>query len=276
MKEVNFIKMHGLENDFVVFFWDGSLPSKKSIKNLSDRKIGIGCDLSLFLKNSENKLVDYEANFFNSDGSEAEICGNALRCLGKLNFLKTNNKNCLVETKAGLIDIEYIDENRISVNIGVAKFHWEKIPLSKNIDSSNLGVNCDYLKNGFALNVGNPHVIFFATTLDSLMLKKDAEIIKKKKLFPEDVNVSVVKVTSKNTISILTYERGVGLTKACGTAACASVVASNKLNLVEKKVIVTMSGGSLEVEVCKDENILMTGEANIVFKGKIDFSSLKK
>ena len=160
MKEVNFIKMHGLENDFVVFFWDGSLPSKKSIKNLSDRKIGIGCDLSLFLKNSENKLVDYEANFFNSDGSEAEICGNALRCLGKLNFLKTNNKNCLVETKAGLIDIEYIDENRISVNIGVAKFHWEKIPLSKNIDSSNLGVNCDYLKNGFALNVGNPHVIF--------------------------------------------------------------------------------------------------------------------
>ncbi len=83
-------------------------------------------------------------------------------------------------------------------------------------------------------------------------------------------------MTSKNTISILTYERGVGLTKACGTAACASVVASNKLNLVEKKVIVTMSGGALEVEVCKDENILMTGEANIVFKGKIDFSSLKK
>ncbi len=266
--------MQGLGNDFVVFFWDDSLPPKKLIQNLSDRKIGIGCDLSLFIKNSESDLVDYVVNFFNSDGSEAEICGNALRCVGKLNFNKTKKKNCLIETKAGLIDVEYINEDKISVNIGVAKFDWKEIPLSKNTDTLNLDFNYDYLKNGLALNIGNPHLIFFADTLDMKMLKKDSEKIKKSKLFSEGVNISVVKVNSKDAISVLTYERGVGITQACGTGACASVVASNKLNLVEKKVTVTMSGGLLEVEICHDHNILMVGKADIVFEGEIDLSRL--
>ena len=275
MEPKKFIKMQGLGNDFVVFFWDGSLPSKKLIQNISDRKIGIGCDLSLFLKNSESDLVDYEAYFFNSDGSEAEICGNALRCIGKLNFDKTKKKNCLVETKAGLIDIEYISEKKICVNIGIAKFDWKDIPLSKNIDTLNLNFNYDYLKNGLALNIGNPHLIFFADTLDMKMFKKDSEKIKNNKIFSEGINISVVKINSKNDISVITYERGVGVTQACGTGACASVVASNKLNLVEKKVIVTMSGGLLEIEICHDKNILMIGKADIVFEGKIDFSGLK-
>ena len=127
-----------------------------------------------------------------------------------------------------------------------------------------------------ALNVGNPHLIFFADSLDEKMFKKDAEKIKKSKLFSKGINISVVKVESRNTIGIITYERGVGITKACGTGACASVVASNRLNLVEKKVIVTMSGGSLDIEICNDNNILMVGKADIVFEGKIDFSGLKK
>tara|TARA_Y100000991_G_C21928182_1_gene329613 strand:- start:313 stop:1140 length:828 start_codon:yes stop_codon:yes gene_type:complete len=274
MEQKKFIKMQGLGNDFVIFFWDDSLPPKKLIQNLSDRKIGIGCDLSLFIKNPESDLVDYVVNFFNSDGSEAEICGNALRCVGKLNFNKTKKKNCLIETKAGLIDVEYINEDKISVNIGVAKFDWKEIPLSKNIDTLNLDLNYDYLKNGLALNIGNPHLIFFADTLDMKMLKKDSEKIKKSKLFSEGVNISVVKVNSKDAISVLTYERGVGITQACGTGACASVVASNKLNLVEKKVTVTMSGGLLEVEICNDHNILMVGKADIVFEGEIDLSRL--
>ena len=142
------------------------------IQNLSDRKIGIGCDLSLFLKESENDLVDFEVTFFNADGSEAEICGNALRCVGKLNFNKTKKKSCLVETKAGLIDIEFINENKISVNVGLAKFDWKDIPLSKNIDTSNLGFNYDYLKNGLALNVGNPHLIFLRIVLMKKCLRK--------------------------------------------------------------------------------------------------------
>ena len=274
MEQKKFFKMQGLGNDFVIFFWDDSIPSKKLIQNLSDRKKGIGCDLSLFLKNSENDLIDYEANFFNSDGSEAEICGNALRCIGKLIFNKTKKKNCLIETKAGLIDVEYINENKISVNMGVAKFDWKEIPLSKNIDTTNLYFNHDYLKKGFALNIGNPHLIFFADTLDFKMLKKDSEKITKSKLFSEGVNISVVKVNSRNTISVITYERGVGITQACGTGACASVVASNKLNLVEKKVMVTMSGGSLDIEICNDNNILMSGRADIVFEGQINFSGL--
>ncbi len=182
----------------------------------------------------------------------------------------------MVETKAGLIDIEYINQNKISVNIGVPKFEWKDIPLCRNIDTTNLDFSYDYLKNGMAINIGNPHLIFFAETLDIKMLKKDAEKIKKTKLFLNGVNISVVKVNSKNDISVITYERGVGITQACGTGACASVVASNKLNLVEKKVIVTMSGGSLEIEICQDNNILMIGKADIVFEGKIEFSGLEQ
>ena len=275
MEQKKFIKMQGLGNDFVIFFWDGSLPSKKLIQNLSNRKIGIGCDLSMFLKSSENNLVDYEANFFNSDGSEAEVCGNALRCVGKLNFHRTKKKTCLVETKAGLIDVEYVNEHKIIVNVGVAKFNWKDIPISKNIDTSNLNLNYDYLKNGFALNVGNPHLVFFVDTLDLKKFKKDSEKIKKNSLFFEGVNISIVKVNSREAISIITNERGVGITQACGTGACASVVASNKLNFVEKKVMVTTHGGLLDIEICDDNNILMAGDAEIVFEGEINFSGLK-
>ena len=131
------------------------------------------------------------------------------------------------------------------------------------------------MKNGLALNIGNPHLIFFADTLDMKMLKKDSEKIKKSKLFSEGVNISVVKVNSKDAISVLTYERGVGITQACGTGACASVIATNKMQLVENKVSVTMPGGFLKVEITSNEHIFMTGGATKVFEGKLNFEDFR-
>ena len=275
MKLREFTKMHGLGNDFLIFPWDENLPKKKMIRALASRQEGIGCDLIVFLIKLNENMTNYRAFFFNNDGSEAEICGNALRCIGKLHFEKENSKNCLVETNAGLIDVEFNDDQSVSVDIGIPKFGWKEIPLIRDLDSYDLGFNFDYLQNGFALNIGNPHVIFLVESLDKTKLLNDSKKIEMSNFFPSGVNINIVEIKTKREISVITNERGVGITLACGTGACASVVAGHKLDLLEKKVVVKMPGGSIKVEIMTNNHILMTGNATKVFEGKIDMDELK-
>ena len=271
MTEFKFLKAHGLGNDFVIFTEHSKLNiSKKLVKFLSDRKKGVGCDLTVFLNKSENNYSDLVARFFNKDGSEAEVCGNALRCIGNYYFKKFNKKNVTVETNSGLIDVEKNISEKISVDLGKPNISWDKIPIKIDVDTQNLDFDFDYLKGGFAVNVGNPHVIFFGDYLNESELKKDSEKIIKTNFFPSGVNVSIVKVLSRNKVNILTYERGVGITDACGSGAGASVFASNKLNFCDKNVEVSMAGGNLFVEITRDEHILTIGEAKDVFVGQIN------
>lgn len=271
MTEFKFLKAHGLGNDFVIFTEHSKLNiSKKLVKFLSDRKKGVGCDLTVFLNKSENNYSDLVARFFNKDGSEAEVCGNALRCIGNYYFKKFNKKNVTVETNSGLIDVEKNISEKISVDLGKPNISWDKIPIKIDVDTQNLDFDFDYLKGGFAVNVGNPHVIFFGDYLNVSELKKDSEKIIKTNFFPNGVNVSIVKVLSRSKVNILTYERGVGITDACGSGAGASVFASNKLNFCDKNVEVSMAGGNLFVEITRDEHILTIGEAKDVFVGQIN------
>ena len=271
MTEFKFLKAHGLGNDFVIFTKHSKLNiSKKLVKFLSDRKKGVGCDLTVFLNKSENNYSDLVARFFNKDGSEAEVCGNALRCIGNYYFKKFNKKNVTVETNSGLIDVEKNISEKISVDLGKPNISWDKIPIKINVDTQNLDFDFDYLKGGFAVNVGNPHVIFFVDNLNESELKKDSEKIIKTNFFPNGVNVSIVKVLSRSKVNILTYERGVGITDACGSGAGASVFASNKLNFCDKNVEVSMAGGNLFVEITRDEHILTIGDAKDVFVGQIN------
>ena len=271
MTEFKFLKAHGLGNDFVIFTEHTKLNiSKELVKFLSDRKKGVGCDLTVFLNKSENNYSDLVARFFNKDGSEAEVCGNALRCIGNYYFKKFNKKNVTVETNSGLIDVEKNISEKISVDLGKPNISWDKIPIKIDVDTQNLDFDFDYLKGGFAVNVGNPHVIFFGNYLNVSELKKDSEKIIKTNFFPSGVNVSIVKVISRNKVNILTYERGVGITDACGSGAGASVFASNKLNFCDKNVEVSMAGGNLFVEITRDEHILTIGEAKDVFEGQIN------
>ena len=271
MTEFKFLKAHGLGNDFVIFTEHSKLNiSKKLVKFLSDRKKGVGCDLTVFLNKSENNYSDLVARFFNKDGSEAEVCGNALRCIGNYYFKKFNKKNVTVETNSGLIDVEKNISEKISVDLGKPNISWDKIPIKIDVDTQNLDFDFDYLKGGFAVNVGNPHVIFFGDYLNVSELKKDSEKINKTNFFPNGVNVSIVKVLSRSKVNILTYERGVGITDACGSGAGASVFASNKLNFCDKNVEVSMAGGNLFVEITRDEHILTIGEAKDVFVGQIN------
>ena len=230
----------------------------------------MGCDLTVFLNKSENNYSDLVARFFNKDGSEAEVCGNALRCIGNYYFKKFKKKNVTVETNSGLIDVEKNISEKISVDLGKPNILWDKIPIKIDVDTQNLDFDFDYLKGGFAVNVGNPHVIFFVDNLNESELKKDSEKIIKTNFFPNGVNVSIVKVLSRSKVNILTYERGVGITDACGSGAGASVFASNKLNFCDKNVEVSMAGGNLFVEITRDEHILTIGEAKDVFVGQIN------
>ena len=175
-----------------------------------------------------------------------------------------------VETNSGLIDVEKNISEKISVDLGKPKISWDKIPIKIDVDTQNLDFDFDYLKGGFAVNVGNPHVIFFGDSLNVGELKKDSEKIIKTNFFPSGVNVSIVKVLSRSKVNILTYERGVGITDACGSGAGASVFASNKLNFCDKNVEVSMAGGNLFVEITRDEHILTIGEAKDVFVGQIN------
>ena len=271
MTEFKFLKAHGLGNDFVIFTEHSILNiSKKLVKFLSDRKKGVGCDLTVFLNKSENNYSDLVARFFNKDGSEAEVCGNALRCIGNYYFKKFKKTNMTVETNSGLIDVEKNISEKISVDLGKPNISWDKIPIKIDVDTQNLDFDFDYLKGGFAVNVGNPHVIFFVDNLNESELKKDSEKIIKTNFFPNGVNVSIVKVLSRSKVNILTYERGVGITDACGSGAGASVFASNKLNFCDKNVEVSMAGGNLFVEITRDEHILTIGDAKDVFVGQIN------
>ncbi len=271
MTEFKFLKAHGLGNDFVIFTEHSKLKiSKELVKFLSDRKKGVGCDLIVFLNKSDNNYSDLIARFFNKDGSEAEVCGNALRCIGNYYFKKFNKTNVTVETNSGLIDVEKNISEKISVDLGKPRVSWDKIPTKVDVDTQNLDFDFDYLKGGFAVNVGNPHVIFFGDSLNVGELKKDSEKIIKTNFFPSGVNVSIVKVLSRSKVNILTYERGVGITDACGSGAGASVFASNKLNFCDKNVEVSMAGGNLFVEITRDEHILTIGEAKDVFVGQIN------
>ena len=275
MKLYNFTKMHGLGNDFLIFPWSEELPEINLIKALSSRSKGVGCDLVVFLVKLEKNIANYKTHFFNHDGTRAEICGNALRCIGKLHYERFNSKNCVIETDAGLIDVEFNNDSTVSVDIGLPKFNWKDIPLIREMDGSNLGFDFSYLKNGFALNIGNPHLVFVVDKIDKKKFTMDSLKVRNSKIFPEGVNINVVEILKKNEISILTSERGVGLTEACGTGACASVIATNRMQLVENKVSVNMPGGFLKVEITSNEHIFMTGIATKVFEGKVNFEDLR-
>lgn len=271
----NFFKMHGLGNDFVIIDTRKEIfvPNSNLVMKLSNRRTGIGFDQLILIHESLDKISDLKISIFNADGSEAESCGNATRCVGDLVLKELKKDNLIIETKGGLVDVE-ISNDKVCVDMGLAKFNWDDIPLSHPQDASDLRILQGYLKGGFAVNIGNPHVIFFSDNLDEVSLANDCEYLSKSKIFPKGVNISIVKVVSKNLIKLVVYERGCGFTPACGTAACASLITSFKLDYCARRSVVSMRGGELEVEFLSDGHVLMTGPVSLVYKGNFNSSNL--
>lgn len=266
-----FIKMHGLGNDFVVLDArndPGLQVSGPLAAALADRRTGIGCDQLILLEPSA--CADVRMRIFNADGSEVEACGNATRAIGLL-----LGKPASIETLGGLLRTDPVGGG-IAVDMGEPRFDWSTIPLAYPLDTLALPVGWDELENPAAINVGNPHVVFFVPDVDAIDLARLGPVIEQDPLFPERINVNIASVLSPSEIALRVWERGVGETRACGTGACATATVAMRLGLVERgEVCVTLPGGTLRIRWGSDNRITMTGQAAESYRGTFDLADFE-
>jgi diaminopimelate epimerase len=271
---IPFIKMHGLGNDFVVLdAREAALPAMTPAvaRALGDRRMGIGFDQLILLEPSETH--DFRVRFFNSDGSEVGACGNGSRAVALL-----HGAPAVVETGGGTLRLEPL-EGGARVDMGAPRFDWDAIPLAYPMDTFAMPVGWPMdegaLEGPMAVNVGNPHVIFFVEDADAVELERLGPIIEHDPLFPERVNVNVASLAGPDHLNLRVWERGAGLTRACGTGACATAVAAIRKGIVSSPVRVTLPGGDLVIAWEPGGTILMSGPATESFRGTFrwdDFS----
>jgi diaminopimelate epimerase len=271
MNGVPFIKMHGLGNDFVVL--DGRANSfalgPDQVRGIADRHKGVGCDQVILLEKTDTGLADVAMRIFNADGGEVEACGNASRCVAALLMDELKRDHLIIETKAGLLDAEENPDGAITIDMGRAKLDWRDIPLAEALDTLHLPLSMGPLSDPVGVNMGNPHAVFFVEDAEAIDLGVAGPVIEHHPLFPERTNVEVVQVIAPNKLRVRVWERGTGITLACGTGACAALVAANRRGLAARKAEIVLDGGSLSVEWLKDEHVLMSGPAEISFTGKL-------
>lgn len=263
---VDFTKMHGLGNDFVVL--DARARAVPAIdaaiaRALADRRTGIGCDQLILLEPSET--ADFRMRIFNHDGGEVEACGNASRAVALL-----HGADASVETSGGVIHVEPASGGA-SVDMGKPRFDWDAIPLAYAMDTAIMPVGWDGLDQPGAVNVGNPHVIFFVENADAVPLDEVGPEIENDPLFPERVNVNVATIENREHIRLRVWERGVGLTRACGTGACATAIHAMRRGLADREVTVTLPGGDLVIAWGDDNRIRMTGPATESYRGSFEW-----
>ena len=271
MQKIEFVKMHGLGNDFVIIdkrFKNIDI-SKKLINSISDRKSGAGCDqlITINQKNSDNH--DVSIKIYNPNGDLAEACGNGTRCIAKLLFDESDKSELKIKSDAGILIAKKIDNKSISINLGKLSHNWQDIPLIKDIDTLNMPINIAGFSPGVAVNIGNPHIVFFGYNIKDVNLSLIGPKIENNKLFPNKTNVELIEVVNDTEIKMRVWERGAGITLACGSGACAAVYAGTLKKLLKNKVEVKLERGSLYVSIENNEAI-MIGPAEISFRGKIE------
>ncbi len=264
---LHFHKMHGLGNDFVIV--DGREQSvaitPRLARSIADRHMGVGCDQLILIGKSES--ADVSMRIWNHDGGEVELCGNAARCVVALTGAKT------IETPAGVIE-GASEGSDVEVTMREPRFGWAEIPISYAMDTTNLPLAWGELKHGFAVNVGNPHVVFFVDDPDAVDLNTYGPSIENDPAFPDRVNVHVACVRDDG-IHMRSWERGAGLTLACGTGACATAVAAIATKRAKSPVKVHMPGGEVTVSWGAGEQLRMRGSATHVFEGDLDLEALQ-
>jgi diaminopimelate epimerase len=267
---VPFVKMHGLGNDFIVLdARAGDVPPMDAAlaAALGDRRRGIGCDQLVLIEHSD--VADLRMRIFNQDGSEVEACGNATRAVGLL-----HGTAATIETLAGILHTTPTDDG-ISVDMGLPRFGWDVIPLAYPMDTLSMPLAWEELEHPVAVNVGNPHAIFFVPDAHAVPLEQLGPVIEHDSVFPERVNVNVATITARDAITLRVWERGVGLTLACGTGACATAIGAMRRGLVDRRVTVTLPGGALVIEWRPDGGITMTGPATEAYRGSFELSAFR-
>lgn len=272
----SFLKMHGLGNDFVVL--DArSYPlalSADAVRAIADRRTGVGFDQMVVLEPAKSKLTDVFMTIWNADGSEVSACGNASRCVAWMLMQETGETHAVIETKAGLLDAQAAANGLISVDMGPAYLDWRDIPLGQAVDSNHLPLSLEALADPVGVGMGNPHAVFFVADAESVDLARLGPILEHHPLFPERSNIEIVQLIAPGRLRMRVWERGAGITLACGTGACASVVAASRRGLIGRSADVVLDGGTLSIEWMKDDHVLMTGPVALSYSGTLDNSLL--
>lgn len=272
----HFTKMNGLGNEIVVL----DLRSSTRVLSAAEARAignvpGAHFDQLMVLHAPRTRGTAAFVRIYNADGSESAACGNGTRCIAWLEAERTGQREHKFETKAGILDVRVGDREHITVDMGEPRFGWADIPLSEPFHDTRavelqIGpIDAPALHSPSVVNVGNPHAIFWVDDVMAHDLGRFGPLLENHPLFPERANISIAQVTSRSALRVRTWERGAGLTKACGTAACAAAVAAMRKDLVERKVTVTLPGGPLVVEWTKDNRILMTGPVVVEHQGQL-------
>jgi len=276
---LKFTKMHGLGNDFVVIDAINQhfeLDSAR-IKHLADRNLGIGFDQMLVVEKAQSNQADFKYRIFNADGGEVSQCGNGARCFAR--FVHEQNLTdahlILVETNAGLLQLEMIDASRVRVNMGMPTFDPKLIPLKSSARCEQYMIDLDGQSmqstvQFSALAIGNPHMVIVVDDVNQCELETLGPILEAHSFFPERVNVGFMQIENRKNFMLRVFERGVGETKACGSGACAAMVAGVQLGVLETQATAQLTGGRLQLEwQGEGKPIMMTGETAMVFQGEI-------
>lgn len=282
LSSIPFRKMNGLGNDFVILdARNTALPvDQESARAISDRNSGIGCDQLIVLETSP--VADVRMRIWNNSGDEVESCGNASRCVADLIFRETGKDEVIIDTDGGFLRCSRADQGLVTVDMGVPRFGWKDIPLAeefrdtRRIELQVGPIDKPILHSPSVVNVGNPHCIFWVKDVTQFDLGKLGPMLENHPLFPERANISLAQVESRDRILLRVWERGAGLTRACGTAACAAAVAGHRLRLLDRKVNVVLPGGDLVIEWREsDGHILMTGPFAYEFEGVLPATLFK-
>jgi diaminopimelate epimerase len=271
---MEFRKMNGLGNDFVVLDARARALSisQELARAIADRKTGVGCDQLIVIEPSAT--ADVRMRIWNNEGFEVESCGNASRCIADILFAEKRKSVATIDTLGGFLTCERGGDGLVTVDMGAPRFGWQDIPLSEPFPDTRhielqLGpIDAPLIHSPSVVNVGNPHCIFWVKDLDIVDLAKAGPMLEHHPMFPERANISLARIDARDHITLKVWERGAGLTRACGTGACATLAAAARIKLTDRKATVTLPGGDLLIEWRKDDDhILMTGPIAYEFDG---------
>ena len=271
--EAPFVKMHGCGNDFVVFDERrGALGlTAARAAAIADRRTGVGCDQFIAIEPAPAGTgADAFMRIRNPDGAEAGACGNATRCVAQLLFAETGRRELVIRTEARNLPSLVLPDGRVRVDMGRAKLAWQDIPLAAPADTRHLGLAEGPVADPAAVSMGNPHATFFVPDLAAVPVEVLGPRLERAAIFPERANIGFVQVLGPDRLRLRVWERGAGLTLACGSGACAAVVNAARRGLTGRRATVVLDGGELEIEWRQDSHVLMTGPVATAFRGSIE------
>jgi diaminopimelate epimerase len=282
MGRIAFFKMHGLGNDFVVLDarHEPLAVDAAGARALADRHTGIGCDQVIVLQAPRLPGAQAAMRIFNADGSGAAACGNAARCVAWLIGRERGDDRVRIETDSGLLSAETLADGRVSVDMGRPRTLWHEIPLARAMDTNRVALRAGPLADPVCTSMGNPHATFFVADPDMVDLAALGPVLEQDVLFPERANIGVAAVTDGERLRLRVWERGAGITRACGTGACAALVAACRRGLTGRRATVALDGGDLDIVWREDDaggtpgHVVMTGPASFVFEGRVEAALL--